>query len=62
MEPRLFDGGNTTKRWYIDYRIRDTGKGQFVREQCRGMKKYSTKTGRLKVAKQKLHEIHELIA
>lgn len=54
MEPRLFDGGDITKRWYIDYRIWDTGKGQFVRKQYTGMNKYPTKTQRMKVAKQKL--------
>jgi hypothetical protein len=63
MEPRLFDGGgDITKRWYIDYRIWDTDKGQFVRKQYTGMNKYPTKTGRMKVAKQKLQEIRDLIA
>jgi hypothetical protein len=37
MEPRLFDGGgDITKRWYIDYRIWDTDKGQFRAQAVHG--------------------------
>lgn len=61
MEPRSF-GGDITKRWYIDYRTWDTDKGQFVRKQYTGMNKYPTKTQRMKVAKQKLQEIRDLLA
>jgi integrase len=60
--PRLYDaGGDVTKRWYIDYRIWDTDKQDFVRKQYTGMNKYPTLRARKKVSAEKLEAIKQLI-
>ena len=62
QKPRLFDAdGDMTKRWYIDFRVWDTDKGQLVRKQYTGMNKYKTLTDRRRVAKKKLAEITALL-
>lgn len=61
-EPRLYDAdGDMEKRWYIDFRIWDTDKKEFVRKQYTGMNKYRSKTARKKKALEKLLEIKNLL-
>ncbi|MBC6698858.1 tyrosine-type recombinase/integrase [Hymenobacter puniceus] len=50
-----------SKRWYIDYRIWDTDKQDFVRKQYTGMNKYTTLRDRRRVSKDKLKEIQQLL-
>ncbi|GAA4366903.1 hypothetical protein GCM10023185_38360 [Hymenobacter saemangeumensis] len=60
--PRLFDAdGDVSKRWYIDFRIWDTDKGEFVRKQYTGMNKHKTLSARRQAAKKKLAEIKQLL-
>ena len=62
-EPRLSDhGGDMSKRWFIDYRIWDTDKQDFIRKQYTGMNKYRTLRERRRVSKEKLAEIKKLIS
>ena len=62
QKPRLFDAdGDLSKRWYIDFKVWDTDKGQLVRKQYTGMNKYKTLADRRRATKKKLAEITALL-
>jgi integrase len=63
QKPRLFDAdGDLSKRWYIDFKVWDTDKQQYVRKQDTSMNKYRTLTERRQQANRKLREITKLLA